>query len=301
MKFGGHETFFLRPGWLTKGLHLVRATDDLNWATDYASDAMGVGRNMSKSIGWWLARTGMAIRTERLEPITLTRLGEAVLEHDPHLVKMTTWWLLHFEMVLNGRDDVLSWFFHRRGEARFTRAALEGALHADIERSRDKMPAVKTLHRDVAVLLHSYSRQVPAAASTDPEDNLDCPLRRLDLIVHRTDLDVFERRSALSLISPEAICAGLLATRDDLEGEFAEISFDNMGALRTLSVATGRSIDAVADVIAKAADVLGDDLIAIRQLGGQRVARVRVQAADEWLRLHCERTAPVREVEGHAA
>lgn len=301
MKFGGHETFFLRPGWLTKGLHLVRATDDLNWASDCASDAMGVGRNMSKSIGWWLARTGTAIRTERLEPITLTRLGEVVLEHDPHLVKMTTWWLLHFEMVLNGRDDVLSWFFHRRGEARFTRAALEGALHADIERSGDKMPAAKTLNRDVAVLLQSYSRQVPAAASMDPEDNLDCPLRRLDLIVHRTDLDVFERRSALSLISPEAICAGLIATQDDPEGEFAEISFDNMGALQTLSVATGRSIDAVADVIAKAADVLGDDLIAIRQLGGQRVARVRVQAADEWLRLHCERTAPIREVEGHAA
>jgi hypothetical protein len=26
MKFGGHETFFLRPGWLTKGLHVTSRT-----------------------------------------------------------------------------------------------------------------------------------------------------------------------------------------------------------------------------------------------------------------------------------
>lgn len=289
MKFGGHETFFLRPGWLTKGLHLVRATDDTNWASDAASDAMGVGRNMSKSIGWWLSRTGIVMRAERSGPITLTPFGEALLKHDPHLVQMTTWWVLHFKMCLNGRGDVFSWFFTRRGEPRFTRAALEGALHAEIERSGEKMPAAKTLNRDIAVLLQSYSRPLPISAKVDPEDNLDCPLRRLDLIVHRTDLDVYERRSALSVISPEAICFGLLSTQDDLHSEFAEVSFDNMGALRTLSVATGRSIDAVADIVSKAAETLDDDLLTIRQLGGQRVARVRNHPAENWLRLHYER------------
>lgn len=292
MKFGGHETFFLRPGWLTKGLHLVQAKEDVNWASDAASDAMGVGRNMSKSIGWWLSRTGTAIRAERSEPIALTPFGRALLEHDPHLIGMTTWWLIHFQLTLNGRDDVFSWFFSRRGEPRFTRPALEGALHAEIERAGEKMPTAKTLNRDVALLLQSYSRPLPVSAMVDPEDNLDCPLRRLDLIVHRTDLDVFERRSALSIVSPEAICFGLLSAQGDTDGEFAEVSFDNMGALRTLSVATGRSIDAVADAVAKAADALDDDLLTIRQLGGQRVARVRVLPAEAWLRIHSERTAP---------
>ena len=51
MKFGGHETFFLRPGWLTKGLYLVRDAENVVWNSDEASDAMGVGRNMSKSNG----------------------------------------------------------------------------------------------------------------------------------------------------------------------------------------------------------------------------------------------------------
>lgn len=301
MRFGGHETFFLRPSWLTKGLRLVERTDSTNWASDAASDAMGVGRNMSKSIGWWLSRTGTAIRAERTDPITLTSFGRAVLEHDPHLVGMTTWWLLHFQMTLNGRDDVFAWFFGRRGEPRFTRAALEGALHAEIERAGDRMPASKTLNRDIAVLLQSYSRPLPASAKVDPEDNLDCPLRRLDLIVHRTDLDVFERRSALSVVSAEAICFGLLCAQGYFDGEFAEISFDNMGALRRLSVATGRSIDVVADLVAKASETLDDDLLTIRQLGGQRVARVRRLNADAWLRIHSDRTAPAPHAQGRAA
>jgi hypothetical protein len=204
-------------------------------------------------------------------------------------------------MCLNGRSDVFSWFFARRGEPRFTRAALEGVLHAEIEQSGDKMPAAKTLNRDISVLLQTYSRPLPSSAKFDPEDNLDCPLRRLDLIVHRTDLDVYERRSALSVISPEAICFGLLSTQDDHNSEFSEVSFDNMGALRTLSVATGRSIDAVADMVLKAAEVLDNDLLTIRQLGGQRVARVRNLPAESWLRLHSERAFSAHNARGRVA
>ena len=291
MNFGGHETFFLRPGWLTKGLMLVRDHEEVVWASNDASDAMGVGRNMSKSIGWWLMRMGTVHRTERTAPITLTSLGEAILKHDPYLVDISTWWMLHFQLTLKGRSDVFSWFFGDRSEPRFTRAALEGSLHAHIERVGEKMPATKTLHRDVAILLQSYARSVPASAHVDPEDNLDCPLRKLDLMVHRTDLDVFERRAALSVVQPEALCFGLLGTQAASAGDYVEIAFDNMGPLRRLGIATGRSIDAVAELVARAASDLDSDLLTIRQLAGQRTARVRVLPAAEWVRLRAERTA----------
>ena len=288
MKFGGHETFFIRPGWLTKGLTLVRSEAGVTWNSNNASDAMGVGRNMSKSIGWWVSRTGTAHRAERSQPLTLTPLGAGVLEHDPYLVHLTTWWVLHFQLVLNGPDDVFSWFFESRADPRFTRASLEGSLHTHIERSGAKMPAAQTLRRDIAVLLQSYGRPLPAP-NVDPEDNLDCPLRRLDLIVHRTDLDLFERRNALSIVSPEAICFGLLSTMAKLEGEYVNIPLDHMGALRRLGAATGRNVDAVSDAVAAAAGELNDDLLSIRQLAGQRMARVRALPAEDWLRLHIYR------------
>lgn len=289
MKFGGHETFYLRPGWLSKGLTLVQSESAVVWNSDFASDSMGVGRNMSKSIGWWLSRTGTVHREQKSQPLTLTPLGAEILQSDPYFVQLATWWIIHFQLCLNGPEDVFSWFFGSRADPRFTRAALEGSLHAHIERSGSKMPAARTLHRDIGVLLQSYGRPLPAP-NVDPEDNLDCPLRRLDLIVHRTDLDVFERRSALSLIAPEAVCFGLLSTLPSTETDYVDIPLDHIGALRRLGVATGRSVDAVAESIASAASVLDDDLLTIRQLAGQRVARVRSLPGQKWLKLHVDRT-----------
>ena len=64
MRFGGHQTFFVREGWLAKGLGLLR--DDATAFDDpYVADQLGVGRNMAKSIEHWLLATGIAERSER--------------------------------------------------------------------------------------------------------------------------------------------------------------------------------------------------------------------------------------------
>ena len=64
MRFGGHQTFFVREGWLAKGLGLLR--EDVSAFDDpYVADRLGVGRNMAKSIEHWLLATGLAQKTER--------------------------------------------------------------------------------------------------------------------------------------------------------------------------------------------------------------------------------------------
>lgn len=108
MRFGGHETFFLRPGWATKGLLLARDAHDLSWNSDEASDAMGVGRNMSKSIGWWLGRMGLIHRPARGEAIAITPFGRAVLDEDRFLARTATIWLLHLHLTLRGEDDIVA-------------------------------------------------------------------------------------------------------------------------------------------------------------------------------------------------
>ena len=89
MRFGGHETFPIREGWLHKGLKLLTERPELLVADDVA-DWLGVGRNMAKSIRHWLMATGLAVRAAKetgqftrrtlLEP---TQLGALVWEHDP--------------------------------------------------------------------------------------------------------------------------------------------------------------------------------------------------------------------------
>jgi hypothetical protein len=49
MRFGGHETFAIREGWLHKGLMLL-ANHPARVDDNHVADWLGVGRNMGKSI-----------------------------------------------------------------------------------------------------------------------------------------------------------------------------------------------------------------------------------------------------------
>lgn len=291
MRFGGHETFFLRPGWTTKGLMLLEGVPDLAWNSDQASDAMGVGRNMSKSIGWWLGRTGLAHRPVRGAGPALTALGRSVLEFDPHLTRTATLWIIHLHLVLHGEDDVFSWFFCQHRDRRFTRGAIEGALRAHLEQAGDAAPAPKTLQRDLAVLLQSYARAIPSPV-VDPEDNLDCPLRRLGLLVHRQEIDAFERRDTATVLPPEAIASAICSLKAGAGVEFVGVAMDEAGIMRTLGRVFGRDANGMAELVRGAADALERDLFEIRHLAGQREVRVRNLTPDIWLMRHVRRTAP---------
>ena len=59
MKFGGHETFHVRDGWLNKGLELASEEGEKGIFADNAADLAGVGANMIKSIRHWLSATGL--------------------------------------------------------------------------------------------------------------------------------------------------------------------------------------------------------------------------------------------------
>ena len=90
MRFGGHQTFFVREGWLAKGLALLREDASGVRRHPYVADQLGVGRNMAKSIEHWLLATGLAEKTERRgrgrsgQPrLKVTELGEVVSLHDP--------------------------------------------------------------------------------------------------------------------------------------------------------------------------------------------------------------------------
>ena len=72
MRFGGHETFPIREGWLNKGLRLL-VEDPIKMTDEYYADWLGVGRNMGKAIKHWLVATGIA------QPLDQKRSREAPL------------------------------------------------------------------------------------------------------------------------------------------------------------------------------------------------------------------------------
>lgn len=60
MKFRAHETFFIRKGWLSKGMKYVDAREDVFISKDEnPMDVLGIGANMVKSLRYWLLAVGL--------------------------------------------------------------------------------------------------------------------------------------------------------------------------------------------------------------------------------------------------
>ena len=53
MKFRAHETFFIRKGWLSKGMKYVNLRSDVFTAKDEKPmDILGIGSNMVSSLSY---------------------------------------------------------------------------------------------------------------------------------------------------------------------------------------------------------------------------------------------------------
>lgn len=95
-KFRGHETFYIRKGWLYKGLKTVESNSTI--FSDRAinpADIFGMGVNMIKSLRYWLQAVGLT--TEERRGYTyqlLTPMGELIFNHDKYMEEIGTLCLL---------------------------------------------------------------------------------------------------------------------------------------------------------------------------------------------------------------
>ena len=182
MRFSGHETFSVREGWLHKGLRMLIEEPDKLFH-EHAADFLGVGSNMAKSIRHWLQATGLAVsHPDQRGHLLQTEFADAVFKHDRYFVDTGTWWLLHINLISHPPyADTWYWFFNSFNLERFDRAVVAENLRQYIQLGNGRVLSIKTLERDVACLLSSYSRQIPTE-NTDPEEARDCPFRELGLM-----------------------------------------------------------------------------------------------------------------------
>lgn len=103
--FSGHETFAFRYGWLKKGADVIMEQPDL-FGRDEAMAALGVGKNMVRSIRYWCLATGVAEEEarpgSRARNLALTDLGRALLVEpgwDSFLEDDSSLWLLHWGLA----------------------------------------------------------------------------------------------------------------------------------------------------------------------------------------------------------
>ena len=290
MRFGGHETFPIREGWLHKGLDMLLHSPE-RFGDEYVADYLGVGRNMAKAIRHWLLATGLAERvsgTAREKNVALgpTDLGTLVAGQDPYLLEIGTWWALHVNLVNTPEHaESWAWFFNSFGLERFERPFAVENLRRHVQLSRRRMPSTRTLERDVACLLSSYARSIPAD-DTDPEEERDCPFRELGLLSYYKTSGYYQLNRGVKPVPPEILGYALsTAFPDAREGRGATDILIHSAAHQPGGPgrAFALTAEALYEVAVRAEDALGGTGIQIAGLAGSRAIRLRKKPRLQWL------------------
>jgi hypothetical protein len=220
MKFSGHETFACRYAWLPKALQAIQSDPRVFADEDEAIVELGVGKNMVRSIRFWVEASGMAKPAQHgLEPTKLGLLIFGAKGWDPFIEDIQTLWLIHWNLATQIEHPLFAWefLFNRWREPELSESAVLKAFAKETD-GLSKRPSSVTLQQHFQVFLHTY---VPARGQKGEiaEDNLDCPLTELELLVkvgerappgttRREPVYAFRREEKPS-ISPElfAYCA----------------------------------------------------------------------------------------------
>lgn len=296
MRFGGHQTFTIRDGWLYKGLESLLGEEEqrLSLVSDEAHDILGVGKNMAKSIQHWLLATGLAVKNtnngKQQKDLVATPFAQTVNKHDPYLVDSFSWWVVHLYLVNTPEHAATwDWFFNRFTPQKFQKAlALQGLLRQ--ESIESKRPVSQTtLERDLACFLGTYSVEVPSKKK-DPEDDIDSPLKELGLITYFRNTDNYQINSNRKEINPYVLMVALSFLDVEEVNGWCEVSFFDLVRLPNNP---GR-------VFFLNNEMLFEELLSLEStkgfskyfklegLAGERVLKFKKLSATDWLKKYYE-------------
>lgn len=187
MKFRAHDTFFVRKGWLSKGMKCVDNKADVFIAKDEnPMDVLGIGANMVKALRYWLQAVGLTEETKtgkRLQQ--LTPLGKCIFKYDRYIEELGTLYLLQYKLASN-KSEATSWyyFFNEFNMSEFNKDDFVEALQRSVRMNEDvESVALRSLSDDFSCIINTYlPRYKSNDKSIDPESNIDCPFGELGLI-----------------------------------------------------------------------------------------------------------------------
>lgn len=183
MRFSGHESFACRYAWLPKAYRAINNAPAMFANEEGAMVHLGVGKNMVRSIRFWVEVMGVAAPGPNRTLIP-TDFGRAIFADDgfdPFLEDARTLWLLHWNVATRFDNPLFAWDFllYKWPYADLTRSEALAAFMREVRRLNTSQSEV-TLGQHLDIFLHTY---IPTRTPKSGfEDSLDCPLAELELL-----------------------------------------------------------------------------------------------------------------------
>lgn len=178
-RFSGHESFVCRYGWLPKVYRAVTSDASLLRDDERATQTLGIGRNMVKSIQFWGEASGVLQAADEggHEPGPVGKLlfsGRS--PWDAHLESLESLWLIHW--YLSSKGGLAAWaeVFGEGNLIRFEKKQLVAALARRGEGAARPLAAT-TLEQHAGIFIQSYYQEERGTDETSW-----CPLQDLGLV-----------------------------------------------------------------------------------------------------------------------
>lgn len=163
MKFKGHETFFIRKGWLSKGMKNINTNPILFVdKNNNPMDELGLGSNMVKSLRYWLLATGLTIEEiskedkKRHQKLT-DGFGQIIFNNDRFLEETGTLHLIQYKLASN-KKDATSWyfFFNKFNMNEFTKEDFIIEMNKYLADEKETVPATSSIADDFTCIINTY-------------------------------------------------------------------------------------------------------------------------------------------------
>ena len=187
MKFRAHDTFFIRKGWLSKGMERIVEKPDLFVdKAEYPMDILGIGSNMVKALRYWMQTVGLTQEPKSGRRIqSLTPLGQRIYDNDCYIEELGTLYLLQYKLA-SQKEEATAWyyFFNEFSMSEFTKEEFVQQLQNYIMMDEDGgSVAIRSLNDDFACIINTYlPRYKSNPGKVSPENNIDCPFGELGLV-----------------------------------------------------------------------------------------------------------------------
>ena len=214
MKFRAPDTFFIRKGWLSKGMKYVQQKPDV--FVDRAEnpmDVLGIGSNMVKALRYWLQAVGLTTepRIGRRNQV-FTELGNQIFAYDRYIEEIGTLQLLHYKLASN-YSEATAWyyFFNEFSMSEFSKEECVTMLQNYVMMSEEDISiAIRSLNDDFLCIVNTYlPRYKSSPNKVSPENNIDCPFGELGFIdILNKDKKIYKKSIPLaSSLNPWIVLA----------------------------------------------------------------------------------------------
>lgn len=208
MKFKAHQSFFIRKGWLSKGMRAIVADSAIFMpsSSKAAMDELGLGSNQVASLRYWLQAVGLVEESGSPKRGSLSEFGKIVFENDPFVEEMGTLWALHCNLASNAKEATSWYYFFNEIRAKsISKEDFTGGMQRYISMySNDGAPgatkgrAISSIEADFDCILNTYiTHETLSGKPASPENVIDCPLGDLGILdIDNRSLKTYRKKPA---------------------------------------------------------------------------------------------------------